>query len=400
MILIIGIAVSVVSAGTFSLSVGEFVQFSFIPGLAFGTALGGIYVWSMQRNAQSLLVALSLTVAGAGSYWIAYEITYVVSLLSEGVLFLSAPVGATIGGSVGTFVLAIIEGVTTKTLETRKVFLFALCGGLLGAFFIDAIFLLPAPAGYSVFFLGWQIPMLFVMSGPFFQSKRLIGQPSRNATSATPKRSRWILAGPILFIAALFATLWYVFGSVSIVLTWQNLLLPTQKDYFFEIVAADFGEASICNKISPKVVVDTGKFGGREYDYLRSRCYTNVAASTKNASLCGKATLLVSLDWGAGNYSKSNCLQRKASSVLSPLVIRDFVPIMEELGYDRGDVETSIRMHGPGVYDPTKKPDRLYYSFYLNVKSGSETVSGREDFLNRVQSLTSPASAKKVWSES
>src|SRR3989344_488955 len=123
-ILIIGIAVSVVSAGTFSLSVGEFVQFSFIPGLAFGTALGGIYVWSMQRNAQSLLVALSLTVAGAGSYWIAYEITYVVSLLSEGVLFLSAPVGATIGGSVGTFVLAIIEGVTTKTLETRKEFLF------------------------------------------------------------------------------------------------------------------------------------------------------------------------------------------------------------------------------------------------------------------------------------
>lgn len=212
----------------------------------------------------------------------------------------------------------------------------------------------------------------------------MIVQPKALANGTHPIRRVILYAIGLLFVILL------------VIYFLPSLLLaePSSKDLFFQRVALDFRVPEICEKISSRAALVTGPscdwfcdMTPRQYDYLRSICYENVARKTKDVSLCKKVQPL-SVHFVAGNCSETDCtanLTTYSGSLCGGIYsqsIPGIVQFMQELGYAPSDIPAYDAFHN------TWGDDAIYRSFYNDILIGDkERGANRDDFIQRVRAM-------------
>jgi hypothetical protein len=157
-----------------------FVRFG--PGFVFGLAVAVIYfIKSEQGQVKRFARAVVITVAGVICYQTAFWPTFLFAFFLHDSAFIVAPAVAAIGGFVATYIFVdILQAVTDNKYPIAR-YKFSLYGGLLGAILIDSIASLMSGAiatnsdvnglflRVCIFFIGWQTPMLLIISEPLLK---------------------------------------------------------------------------------------------------------------------------------------------------------------------------------------------------------------------------------------
>lgn len=147
--------------------------------------------------------------------------------------------------------------------------------------------------------------------------------------------------------------------------------MPNPHERFYTAVAADFGDSTMCEKISNRALEEKGPDLGttKRRVYLeKSRCYFYAAILTKNASLCDSVKEIVTIPSNESEISQSKC---RAMVHLPRWQIRDepspdyYEYFFKEMGYgDRG----------------------LDFYMYLSLRAPPEQ---KQDFLKRAHAMPS-----------
>lgn len=241
---LLGIVAGCVSAYSFSLASFQNIStsapslLSYVPGLAFGIAVAIVYIFVEKRSTFRMLGAILIPLQGLIAYQIAHWITEVTTTHAvrgsypvygyygnSDPTFMIAPLMATIGGFVATFLFVFLLHVVSGMLDRGKQMRLALYGALLGGVLIDGVlfnnpYTLPGEShlsflgenptllpGVFIFFVGWQTIMLVLIVKYLFADAERVLHPK-----FTPELGHGATA-PIVSITPALATTLAVLSS-------------------------------------------------------------------------------------------------------------------------------------------------------------------------------------------
>jgi hypothetical protein len=122
-----------------------------------------------------------------------------------------------------------------------------------------------------------------------------------------------------------------------------KLSFPTDRDNFYYLVAMTFRVPALCEWITP--LADGGGGGwapeGYQIRTMRSSCYSNLAATLHDPSLCDHVVAVVTRELDGSKSDKADCLARKEPmdvAVPDPHNMGPFVRQLRALGYDDQEV--------------------------------------------------------------
>jgi hypothetical protein len=193
-------------------------------------------------------------------------------------------------------------------------------------------------------------------------------------------------------------------GSILALLGYSALLLqlgvpgesrrPNIHEQFYTVVATDFGDGGMCEKISIHAIdLRRPDFGTSDYrvTYQKSACYFYMALGTKNSALCEKVETITTDPPNKSEISKSECLRALQDPRYGrnysyrPLVpYSSLADLLQEMGYRDKDIYAAIYSENP-LLSPT-------YKFYKTIR---DTVTFK-DKIQRLPDHTEPFSPDKV----
>jgi hypothetical protein len=163
--------------------------------------------------------------------------------------------------------------------------------------------------------------------------------------------------------------------------------LPTARDDFFYVVAWNFKEPAVCQKIDSNAIGREDQRDDHDLTYMRSDCYRNIAAMLNTPELCDNVRS-ASLDRLVGSLvARWNCRgQRYTWGTASPADGNHFVEMMRAAGYGDEQLSHLIYERNPNnrIYNPHPTGEEYWdYFWYL----ATEDTSARSRFLSRVMTL-------------
>lgn len=160
---------------------------------------------------------------------------------------------------------------------------------------------------------------------------------------------------------------------------------PNSHELFYTAVAAEFGDAPLCDKISGRAIDESGPdLGSTQWrvQKQRSACYFYVALQTKNEKLCDSVSGVITLPSNASEVSATRCrylisLDRRSDE--RPAGYYGLPELLKEMGYtdeDRYAAEYAGNMVGPiGHFFETIRNTETFKQKVRNFPSYDEPYS-------------------------
>ena len=176
-----------------------------------------------------------------------------------------------------------------------------------------------------------------------------------------------------------------------IVITWLGIpraisltMHPaTARDDFFYVVAWNFREPAICQKIDPSAIGRDDQREDHELTYMRSDCYRNIAAMLNAPALCENVRS-AGMDrlWGS-QVTKWNCRRQHYTwGTAWPADGQNFVKMMQAVGYGEKHLAEVVDNPNYKTYPTTD----VYWNYFSYLAYEDKTAA-RNDFLAHALAL-------------